>query len=133
MLCSLVTDGRTDTHESDYCWHPFRVSRVFPSTCHQGSAQYELIVGVGYTSVIFFFLVIFLRAKFLLIRIYVSYSKMKKKHILTCNKKHLGAKIQDGRHFSFQHVTGKTKKSINGKVIKVLTSNLHNVLRICIL
>ena len=31
---------RTDTHESDYCGHPFRVSGVFPSTCHQGSAQY---------------------------------------------------------------------------------------------
>ena len=31
--------GETDTHESDYCGHPFRVSRVFPSTYHQGSAQ----------------------------------------------------------------------------------------------
>ena len=33
------TDRRTDTHESDYRGHPFRVSRVFPSTYHQGSAQ----------------------------------------------------------------------------------------------
>ena len=31
----------TDTHESDYCGHPFRVSGVFPSTYHQGSAQYD--------------------------------------------------------------------------------------------
>ena len=34
------TDRQTDTHESDYCVHPFMVSGVFPSTCHQGSAQY---------------------------------------------------------------------------------------------
>ena len=33
------TDGHTDRHESDYCGHPFRVSGVFPSTYHQGSAQ----------------------------------------------------------------------------------------------
>ena len=39
----------------------------------------ENFIGVGYTSVIFS-LVIFIRAKFLLIRIYVSYSKMKKKN-----------------------------------------------------
>ena len=43
VLCSLVTDGQTDTHESDYCGHPFRVSGVFPSTYHQGSAQLTLI------------------------------------------------------------------------------------------
>ena len=30
---------QTDRHESDYCGHPFRVSGVFPSTCHQGLAQ----------------------------------------------------------------------------------------------
>ena len=30
---------RTDTHESDYWGHPFRVSGAFPSTYHQGSAQ----------------------------------------------------------------------------------------------
>ena len=29
----------THTHESDYCGHPFKVSGVFPSTYHQGSAQ----------------------------------------------------------------------------------------------
>ena len=44
MLCSPHIDrhtGRqTHTHESDYCGHPFRVSGVFPSTYHQGSAQY---------------------------------------------------------------------------------------------
>ena len=33
------TDGRTDT-QSDYCGYPFRVSGFFPSTYHQGSAQY---------------------------------------------------------------------------------------------
>ena len=33
------TDRQTDTHESDYRGHPFRVSGVFPSTYHQGSAQ----------------------------------------------------------------------------------------------
>ena len=26
--------------QSDYCGHPFRVSGFFPSTYHQGSAQY---------------------------------------------------------------------------------------------
>ena len=36
------TDRQTDTHESDYCGHPFRVSGVFPSTYHQGSAQYTM-------------------------------------------------------------------------------------------
>ena len=29
----------TDGHESDYRGHPFRVSGIFPSTYHQGSAQ----------------------------------------------------------------------------------------------
>ena len=41
-MCSvarLQTDTHTDRHESDYSWHPFRVSGVFPSTYHQGSAQ----------------------------------------------------------------------------------------------
>ena len=37
------TDGQThrqtDTHESDYWMHPFRVSGVFPSTYHQRSDQ----------------------------------------------------------------------------------------------
>ena len=33
------THRHTDT-QSDYCGHPFRVSGVFPSTYHQGSAQY---------------------------------------------------------------------------------------------
>ena len=35
------THTQTDTHESDYCGHPFGVSGVFPSTYHQGSAQYQ--------------------------------------------------------------------------------------------
>ena len=34
------THRLTDTHERDYWGHPFRVSGVFPSTYHQGSAQY---------------------------------------------------------------------------------------------
>ena len=41
-VCSVArerTDRQTDTHESDYRGHPFRVSGVFPSTYHQGSAQ----------------------------------------------------------------------------------------------
>ena len=40
-ICS-VAHLRTDGHESDYCGHPFRVSGVFPSTYHQGSAQYRM-------------------------------------------------------------------------------------------
>ena len=36
-----VARRQTHTHESDYCGHPFRVSGVFPSTNHQGSAQYR--------------------------------------------------------------------------------------------
>ena len=39
-ICS-VAHLRTDGHESDYCGHPFRVSGVFPSTYHQGSAQQQ--------------------------------------------------------------------------------------------
>ena len=31
---------QTDRHESDYCGNPFRVSGVFPSTYHQGSARF---------------------------------------------------------------------------------------------
>ena len=33
------THTQTHTHESDYCGQPFRVSGVFPSTYHQGSAK----------------------------------------------------------------------------------------------
>ena len=33
------THRQTDT-QGDYCGHPFRVSGFFPSTYHQGSAQY---------------------------------------------------------------------------------------------
>ena len=32
-------DTHTDTHESEYRGNPFRVSGMFPSTCHQGSVQ----------------------------------------------------------------------------------------------
>ena len=42
-MCSVAheqTDRHTDTHEIDYCGHPFRFSGVFPSTYYQGSAQY---------------------------------------------------------------------------------------------
>ena len=39
VLCSLVTDRHTDTHESENRGHPFRVSGIFPSTYHQGSVQ----------------------------------------------------------------------------------------------
>ena len=38
-VARLQTDRQTDRHESNYCGHPFRVSGVFPSTYHQGSAQ----------------------------------------------------------------------------------------------
>ena len=38
------TDGQTDTHESDYWGHPLRVSGFFPSTYHQGSAQYSSVL-----------------------------------------------------------------------------------------
>ena len=34
----------TDRHESDHCVHPFRVSGVFPSTYHQGSAKQNVKV-----------------------------------------------------------------------------------------
>ena len=33
------TDRQTDTHESEYRGHPFRVSGFFPSIYHQGSVQ----------------------------------------------------------------------------------------------
>ena len=39
VLCSLLTDRQTDAHKSDYWKQPFRVSGVFPSTYHQGSAR----------------------------------------------------------------------------------------------
>ena len=39
--CCPRIDTQTDTHESDYCGHPFRVSGVFHSTYHQGSAQFH--------------------------------------------------------------------------------------------
>ena len=39
-VCS-VAHGQTDTHESEYRGHPFRVSGCFSSTYHQGSVQYE--------------------------------------------------------------------------------------------
>ena len=49
-VCSvarLQTDTQTDRHESDYRGHPFRVSGVFPSTYHQGSAQKSKFLIVG--------------------------------------------------------------------------------------
>ena len=33
------TDERTDRHEIENRWHPFRVSGMFPSTYHEGSVQ----------------------------------------------------------------------------------------------
>ena len=52
-MCSVVrlwthrhtdrhADTQTDTHESDYCGYPFKVSGVFPLTDHQGSAQHVM-------------------------------------------------------------------------------------------
>ena len=38
-VACLRTDTQTDT-QNDYCGHPFRVSGFYPSTYHQGSAQY---------------------------------------------------------------------------------------------
>ena len=35
----LVSRVQTDTHESEYRGHHFRVSRFFPSTYHQGSVK----------------------------------------------------------------------------------------------
>ena len=35
-----VARVQTDGDKSDYCGHPFRVSGVFPTTYHQGSAQF---------------------------------------------------------------------------------------------
>ena len=43
-VARLRKDGQMDIHESDYCGHLFKVSGVFPSTCHQGSAQYILVI-----------------------------------------------------------------------------------------
>ena len=43
-VCSVArvqTDTQTDRHESEYRGHPFRVSGIFPSTYHQGSAQWH--------------------------------------------------------------------------------------------
>ena len=40
LVVSENANKQTDTYESDYCGHPFRVSGVFPSTYHQGSAQF---------------------------------------------------------------------------------------------
>ena len=39
VLCSPVTDRQKHTHESEYRGHIFRVSGIFLSTYHQGSAQ----------------------------------------------------------------------------------------------
>ena len=39
VLSSSRTDGHTDTHESEYRGHPFRVSGFFLSTYHRGSIQ----------------------------------------------------------------------------------------------
>ena len=42
QVCSVArvqTDIQTDRHEIEYRGHPFRVSGIFPSTYHQGSAQ----------------------------------------------------------------------------------------------
>ena len=38
-VCSVARDTHTDTQESEYRGHPFRVSGMFPSTYHQGSVQ----------------------------------------------------------------------------------------------
>ena len=41
-MCSVDwerTETQTDRHENEYRGHPFRVSRFFPSTYHQGSVQ----------------------------------------------------------------------------------------------
>ena len=39
-ISKIKKTANGQTHESDYCGHPFRVSGVFPSTYHQGSSQY---------------------------------------------------------------------------------------------
>ena len=49
MLCS----PSTDTHESGYCGHPFKVSGIFPSTYHQGSAQFL----VNHNSIVFWVII----------------------------------------------------------------------------
>ena len=38
-VARVHTERHTDKHESEYKGHPFRVSEIFPSTYHQGSAQ----------------------------------------------------------------------------------------------
>ena len=50
MSNNKKTDGHTDTQESEYRGHTFRVSGIFPSTYHQGSVQHTLVscaLGVG--------------------------------------------------------------------------------------
>ena len=44
MPCSLLTHRQTH-RQSDYWGHPFRVSGFFPSTYHQGSAQFRHAFG----------------------------------------------------------------------------------------
>ena len=40
-LCPVAcVQTDTQTHESEYRGHPFRVSGILPSTYHQGSVQY---------------------------------------------------------------------------------------------
>ena len=39
LRTDIQTCTQTDT-QNDYCGHPFRVSGFYPSTYHQGSAQY---------------------------------------------------------------------------------------------
>ena len=49
-VCSVARlHTHTDTHRSEYRGHPFRVSRIFPSTYHQGSVQKQQ--GVQITSI----------------------------------------------------------------------------------
>ena len=38
-VARISTHTHTDRDESEYRGHPFRVSGMFPSTYHQGSAQ----------------------------------------------------------------------------------------------
>ena len=42
--CSPHTHRQTNTYASDYYGPPFRVSGVFPSTYHRGSAQLYLVI-----------------------------------------------------------------------------------------
>ena len=64
-VCS-VAHLHTGRHESDYCGHPFRVSGVFPSTYHQGSAQLHIIV-FQIENIIFFFF-----SKFSFLRFFIG-------------------------------------------------------------